>query len=127
MEIIDPTVKKKKKKAIIDTSICIGCGVCALSCPTESLKLVKRKQRVLHPETSFHRVILQCLDRGTLQNQMFDNPQSITHSFMRGLLGGFFKLSPVKKALLSDTLRSTFLKSMETGVKLQGKSWLTKM
>jgi len=127
MEILDSTDKKKKKKAIVDTSICIGCGVCALSCSSESLKLTKREQRILHPETTFHRVILQCLDRGTLQNQMFDNPQSITNSFMRGLLGAFFKLPPVKKSLMSDTLRSTFLKSMETGVKLQGKGWLTEM
>ncbi len=127
MKLIDPTAKKKKKKTIVDNSICIGCGVCTLRCPSESLKLAKREQRVLHPETTFHRVILQCLDRGTLQNQMFDNPKSITNSFMRGLLGAFFKLTPVKKALLSKTLRSSFLKSMETGIALQGKSWVTKM
>ena len=99
----------------IDTSLCIGCGVCALKCPTGALKLVKRKQRVFHPEDTFERVILQCLERGTLQNLMFDNPQSITHSFMRGFIGGFLRLAPVKKALMSDVLRSSFLGMMNKG------------
>jgi len=99
----------------IDTAVCIGCGVCALKCPTGALKLVKREQRVFHPADTFERVILQCLERGTLQNLMFDNPQSITHSFMRGFVGGFLKLPPVKKALMSDTLRSSFLGMMRKG------------
>jgi len=114
----------KKKKARIDTSICLGCGVCALSCRKSALTLLTRKQRVIHPETSFERVILQCLERGTLQNQVFDDPTRITHQIMRGVLGGFFKLPPVKKALMSDSLRSGFLKFMETGARLQGKEWV---
>jgi Pyruvate/2-oxoacid:ferredoxin oxidoreductase delta subunit len=97
---------------VIDESICIGCGVCALECSTESMKLVKRDQRVLHPENTFERVILQALERGNLQNLMFDNPQSLTHSFMRGFVGGFLRLPPVKKALISDKYRSRFLKFM---------------
>ena len=40
---------------------------------------------------------------------------------MRGFVGGFLRLPPVKKALLSDTLRSSFLDFMKTGVKRQGK------
>ncbi|MDH4157728.1 MAG: 4Fe-4S binding protein [candidate division Zixibacteria bacterium] len=96
----------------IDTSICMGCGVCALKCATGSVRLVKRKQRVLHPETTFERILLQCLERGTLQNLIFSNPQSITDKFMRGLVGGFLRLPPVKKALMSDALRSSFLETM---------------
>jgi ferredoxin len=99
----------------IDTSICMGCGVCALKCETGALKLVRREKRVIHPETAFERVILQCLERGTLQNQMFSNPQSITHAFMRVFSGAFLKLPPVKKTLMSDTLRSSFLGIMKKG------------
>lgn len=102
-------------KPKIDTSICVGCGVCALKCDTGALKLVKRGYRVIHPEDTFERVILQCLEKGTLQNQMFNNPQSITQKFMRGFVGGFLKLPPVKKAFMSDMLRSSFLNFMKKG------------
>ncbi len=99
----------------IDEDICLGCGVCALNCESESMKLVKREQRVLHPENTFQRVILQSLEQGTLQNLLFANPQSASQGFMRGFVGGFLKLPPVKKALMSDTLRSSFLEFMSKG------------
>jgi Pyruvate/2-oxoacid:ferredoxin oxidoreductase delta subunit len=112
---------KVKKRANINKESCLGCGVCVLQCEkTKALKLVKREKRVLHPENVFEKLILQCLEKGTLQNQLFDNPGSITHNVMRNILGGFYRLPAVKKALMSDVLRSTFLKSMTIGVKLQG-------
>ncbi len=115
--------EEKKKLPVIDTSICMGCGVCSLTCKDKALQLAKRKQRVIHPETTFERVVLQCLERGTLQNQLFDNPQSMTHGAMRGILGAFLKLPPIKQALMSDLLRSSFLKTAATAITLQGKGW----
>jgi Pyruvate/2-oxoacid:ferredoxin oxidoreductase delta subunit len=106
---------------MVDESICIGCGVCALACPNESIKLVKRKQRVLHPETIFERLILACLERGTLQNQLFNDPQSISHKFLRGFIGGFLRIPPVKQALMSDVLRSRFLNVMKAGSQKKNK------
>lgn len=121
-----PAQEKKKKKKVpkIDEEICLGCGVCALSCKTSAMGLEKREQRVIHPETTFRRVVLQSLERGTLQNQMFDDPKKFSHKFMRGFLGAFFRLPPVKRALMSDMFRSRFLSAMESGVRMQGKQWL---
>lgn len=96
----------------VDESICLGCGVCALSCQSESLKLVPRAQRVFCPEDTFERVILQSLEQGTLQNLIFSNPNSGTQGFLRTVVGGFLKLTPVKRALMSDTLRSRFLSGL---------------
>jgi hypothetical protein len=98
-----------------------------LSCKKGAVTLVRRGKRVLHPETTFERVILQCLERGTLQNQIFDNPQSITQKFMRGFVGGFLRLPPVKAALMSDTFRSSFLSAMTNGIRKQGKEWITEL
>jgi ferredoxin len=123
----DGQPSKRKKKPLTDASLCIGCGVCALQCKTGALKLVKRGQRVIHPETTFERILLQCLERGTLQNQLFDEPGRVTHQFMRGLLGGFFKLNPVKRALMSDVLRSSFLHAMKKGLQVQGRGWITEL
>jgi Fe-S-cluster-containing hydrogenase component 2 len=106
----------------VDESLCIGCGVCGLDCAFDAMRLHKREQRVLHPETTFERVILQCLERGTLQNQIFDDPTRLTHAVMRAILGAFLRLSPAKKALMSEALRSRFLGAMKAGVRLQGKA-----
>lgn len=106
----------------IEESTCIGCGVCSLVCDPDAITMRKREQHVIHPETTFERVILQCLERGTLQNQLFDEPGRLSHKAMRGIVGGFLRLSPVKKALMSDTLRSRFLASMAAGVARSGKA-----
>ena len=118
---------KKKQDAKVDTSICIGCGVCALKCPMKTCTLTKRGSRVIHPETTFERIMLQSLERGTLQNQIFSDPQSVNERFMRAFVGGFLKLPPVKKALMSDRLRSKFLAAMKDGVQKQGKGWLLEL
>ncbi|HPI92184.1 MAG TPA: 4Fe-4S binding protein [Deltaproteobacteria bacterium] len=117
----------KRKVAMVDPEICIGCGVCVSRCARSAVVMAKRGQRVIHPETLFETTILGTLERGTLQNQIFDNPQSITHEFMRRLLGAFLRLSPVRKALMSDTLRSSFLSFMKFGAGLQGKGWITEL
>ena len=111
LPIENPRTKKPKNPSV-DTTVCLGCGVCALACHKDAIKLVKREQRVIHPETTFERVILQSLERGTLQNLIFDNPHSVSQKVMRGFLGGFLRLPAVKRTLMSDRLRSSFLASM---------------
>ncbi|QJB57122.1 4Fe-4S dicluster domain-containing protein [Pseudodesulfovibrio sp. zrk46] len=104
--------EKKRKYAVVDQDLCLGCGVCALKCKPKSMELHKRDQKVFHPEDSFERVIIQSLERDTLQNLIFDNPNSQVEGFMRGIVGGFLKISPVKKALMGEKLRSRFLNAI---------------
>ncbi|MGD9265187.1 MAG: 4Fe-4S dicluster domain-containing protein [Lysobacterales bacterium] len=115
--IPEPKTAKKKRMfmPVIDEDLCIGCGVCTLVCDPDCLKMEKREQHVLHPANTFERVILQCLERGTLQNQLFDEPDRVSHKAMRGIVGGFLRLPPVKKALMTDALRSRFLAAMTAG------------
>ncbi len=114
----------KKKKAVVDARMCVGCGVCASKCPLDAMGMVNRGSRVIHPETTFERIILLSLERGNIQNQIFDNPHSVTQKFMRLFIGGFMRLSPVKKALMSDAFRSTFLRTAKVVAKVQGKGWM---
>jgi hypothetical protein len=100
--------------------------VCTLKCRFGAITLHPRPQRVLHPEDRFERIILQCLEKGTLQNQLFDHPGKKTHAFMRGVLGGFLRLSPVKQALMSDALRSRFLGAIRSAASRQGGTDLTR-
>jgi len=115
--------KKKKRRPVINEALCLGCGVCALKCSQKALSLFRRQKRVITPETTFERVLLQCLERGTLQYQLFDNPNSTGQKFMRAFVGAFLKLPPVKKALMSDLLKSRFLGAMKKGARLLGKDW----
>lgn len=105
------------KKIARVSDLCLGCGVCALKCPTKALKLHSRPQKVLHPEDGLERLILQALERGTFQTFLFDNPQSRTQEFLRALVGAFFKLPAVKRALLGDALRSRFLAALRSAAR----------
>ncbi len=117
----DPRFRKHGRPQV-DESRCIGCGVCAVGCRSGAMRLHKRPRRVLHPETTFERVILQCLERGTLQNQLFDDPGKKSHAFLRGVVGGFLRLPPVKQALMSDVLRSRFLDAMKDAARRRGSA-----
>jgi len=125
--LVDLRVPGEGKLARVDESICLGCGVCAAQCAQGALQLKKRHAVVLPPETTFARNILSCLERGTLQNYLFDHPGSVTHRVMRGVLGGILKLPPVKKALVGDLFRSAFINTLTSGTKLSGKGWITKL
>jgi formate hydrogenlyase subunit 6/NADH:ubiquinone oxidoreductase subunit I len=111
----------------VDTGICLGCGVCALKCAKGACKLEKRAERVLHPESTFERVILQSLEKGTLQNQIFSNPNRIDQRFLAAMVGAFLRLPVVKRALMSEALRSNFLNTLRQGVRRQGKAWILDM
>jgi len=119
--------RKRMFMPVIDESACIGCGVCSLVCEPDAIEMRKRERNVIHPETTFERVILQCLERGTLQNQLFDEPDRLSHKAMRGIVGGFLRLSPVKKALMSDALRSRFLSAMAAGAARSGNAEVLKI
>lgn len=110
MQPISAEPDERRKKAIVHNEVCLGCGVCVLNCKPKAIMLAPRKQKVFMPTNTYERVILQALERGTLQNFIFDNPQNKTHAFMRNVVGAFLGLSPVKKVLMSEQLQSKFLK-----------------
>ncbi|MCP4218706.1 MAG: 4Fe-4S dicluster domain-containing protein [bacterium] len=122
-----PRSAAKRKTITINESLCLGCGVCAFKCPTNAISMVKRKRRVIHPETTFENVILRSLERGTLQDQIFGNPKRFDQKFLRGVVGGFLRLPPVKKALMSDVMRSRFLNLVKKGAILKGKGWAVEL
>lgn len=120
-------VNKLGKLARVTEDHCIGCGVCASKCKPKSVELHLRARRVITPEDTFEKTILQSLQRGTLQNLVFDNPMDVGHAFMRAFVGGFLRLNPVKRALMSDGFRSRFLHTVRNSVQSQGQGWMTKM
>ena len=98
-----------KKKAVVDTDICLGCGVCARNCPTKAIKLERRPVQIITPVNSTHRFVLQAIEKGTLQNLVFDNQAFANHRAMAAVFATILKLPPVKQALASKQFKSVYL------------------
>lgn len=107
----DP-VNKNRKIAILDRELCLGCGVCVRNCPNGSLKLVERKERIIPPYNSTHRAVIMAIERGKLQNLIFDNRAMLSHRLMSAILGVIIKLPPLKQTLALNQVKSRYLEQL---------------
>lgn len=98
-----------KKKAFINTEICLGCGICVRNCPTKAITLKRRPIQVITPVNSTHRFVLQAIEKGTLQNLIFDNQAFANHRAMAAVFGVILKLPPLKQGLASKQFKSVYL------------------
>lgn len=99
---------KKKKKAHLDDEKCLGCGVCVRSCPEESLRLGGRASRVIPPLNGTHRAVVMAIERGKLQNLIFDQGAFQSHRTMAAILGVLLKVSPIKQVMASRQIKSRY-------------------
>ncbi len=99
----------KKKRPVIDETICLGCGVCARNCPKKAITLQRRPIEVITPVNSTHRFVMQAIEKGTLQNLVFDNQAFANHRAMAAVFGTILKLPPLKQALASKQFKSVYL------------------
>jgi NAD-dependent dihydropyrimidine dehydrogenase PreA subunit len=104
--------KPKRKKARLDESLCLGCGLCVRACPNGGISLRARPQRVLTPVTTAHRAVLMAIERGLLQNLIFDNQAHWNHRAMAAILGVILKLPPVKQIMASRQMKSRYLERL---------------
>jgi ferredoxin len=105
-------VKPLAKKAKLDETICLGCGVCLSGCNLNALTLVTRKERVITPVNSAHRVVMMAIERGTLHNLVFDNQVFISHRAMAAVLGVILKLPPIKQVMATRQFKSRYLEGL---------------
>lgn len=107
----DPN-KPTRKKAKLHQEICLGCGVCLNGCSIKALELHPRNVRVITPVNSIHRVVSMAIERGKLQNLIFDNQVFFSHRAMAAVLGVILKLPPIKQALASRQFKSRYLAAL---------------
>jgi len=98
--------------ARVNEDICLGCGVCVRTCPVSAIRLTEREKRVITPVNSTHKAVLMAIERGKLQNLIFDNQVHWNHRAMAAVLGVILKLPPAKQALASRQLRSRYLEKI---------------
>ena len=92
-----------------DEEICLGCGVCARNCPTKAIRLERRPVQIITPVNSTHRFVLQAIEKGTLQNLVFDNQAFASHRAMAALFSTILRLPPLKQAMASRQFKSVYL------------------
>jgi ferredoxin len=98
-----------RKKALVNEEICLGCGVCVRTCAKNGLSLKSRPQRVITPINSVHRIVMMAVERGDLQDLIFDNRSLWNHRAMAAILGVILKLPPIKQAMASRQMKSKYL------------------
>jgi NAD-dependent dihydropyrimidine dehydrogenase PreA subunit len=106
--------KKKLKKATLNDEICIGCGLCVRACNNNGLRMIERSQQVITPVNSVHRVVLAAIEKGKLQNLIFDNHVLWNHRAMAAILGVILKLPPIKQTIASKQFKSRYLERLIT-------------
>ena len=105
-------ISMKEKHPVVDKDICLGCDVCARNCPTKAIVLKRRPVQVITPVNSTHRFVLQAIEKGTLQNLIFDNQAFASHRAMAAVFGTILKLPPVKQAMASKQFKSVYLDNL---------------
>jgi ferredoxin len=101
-----------RKMAKLDEDICLGCGVCVRTCAQNGLSLQSRPERVITPLNSTHRVVMMAIERGYLQDLIFDNRVLWNHRALAAVLGVILRLPPLKRALASDQFKSRYLETL---------------
>jgi len=101
-----------KKKAKLDDKICLGCGVCVRACPENLISLKTRAHREITPVDTLYRTVLMAVERGKLQNLIFDNHSLWSHRALAAVLGAVLKLPPIKRAMAIDQFRSRYVNAL---------------
>jgi ferredoxin len=104
--------RPKREKAKLDEEICLGCGLCVRACTSGAVTLKSRSMRVITPLNSSHRAVVMAIERGKLQDLIFDNRALFSHRAMAAILGVILKLPPLKQAMASRQMKSRYLEAL---------------
>jgi ferredoxin len=104
--------RPKKKRAKLDERLCLGCGVCVRNCDRDGIRLGVRPKRVITPVDSTQRAVMMAIERGRLQNLIFDNHALGSHRAMAAILGVVLKAPPVKQALARRQMKSIYVEQL---------------
>jgi ferredoxin len=104
--------RPKQHKAKLDETVCLGCGLCVRACLQEAIALRSRQERVITPLNATHRAVVMAVERGKLQNLIFDNRALWSHRAMAAIVGAVLALPPVKRIMASRQMKSRYLEAL---------------
>jgi len=100
------------KIAKVNEDLCLGCAVCVRACSKKSIILKSLPKRVLTPLNGVHKAVVMAIERGKLQNLIFDNQVLWSHRALAGMLGVILKLPPVKQIIANRQVKSRYLENL---------------
>jgi Pyruvate/2-oxoacid:ferredoxin oxidoreductase delta subunit len=104
--------RPRRTVARVDEQRCLGCGVCVRACAPRALSLRERGRRQLTPLNGAHRAVLMAIERGKLQDLIFDERLLWSHRALAALLGVVLRLPPAKRLLAKEQVRSRYLEAL---------------
>ena len=84
----------------------------ARACANGNIHLESKPERVITPINSTHRIVRMAIERGKLQNLIFDNRVLWSHRALAAVLGVILRLPPIKQALASEQIKSRYLETL---------------
>ncbi len=112
LNAIEVQSKDGKKVAVVNQELCVGCGSCYRFCGKKALHLEKRPEKIITPEMGLEKMIMMAIERGKLQDVMFDDVYSTSHKMMRWLLKPILSSKWVKRHLLQEKTRAKIRRSL---------------
>ena len=113
---LPPHIKRKARMySAVDERICLGCGVCKPACKKKALHMRARPERVITPEATLERMITMALERDRLHHVLFEEIDGPHMVVLNRLMGAIMRLPPVKRALVSEKIKSRFVSYMASG------------
>lgn len=109
---------REGKYPVIDENSCIGCGICKRECNFDSIKMKRRKNKILTPVNTAHRIVLMAIEKGKLNELIFDNKAYQSHRTMAAILGVILKLPLVKQIMASKQMKSVYLDNILSKIKI---------
>lgn len=70
---------------------------------------MRREVQVITPVNGTHRCVLQAIEKGTLQNLIFDTQAFANHRAMAAVLGVILELPALKQMMASKQFKSIYL------------------
>jgi len=67
---------------------------------------------VITPLNTAHRTVVMGIERGKLQDLIFDNRALASHRAMAAILGVILKLPPLKQVMASQQMKSRYLDNL---------------
>jgi len=113
----DDGTNSKPKKVKINEEICLGCGICVRTCPNKNITLERRKEQIITPVNSVHRIVLMAIEKEKLSKLIFDNQAFGSHRVMAAILAVILKLPPIKQMMASKQMKSIYLEKLFERIK----------